>query len=128
MTMLRATAQAMRQGLEWAKDLGKPSAWNMRTLPRGLQMLLSYQEEEWRLALRREGVEPSEEEISLCMAAFDVPDECARTRRTRKETKYHQVVTYHIVELTWREYDPHTVGANDYSPLPTATTSVGTHP
>lgn len=128
MTKLRATAQSMRLGLDWAKQTGKPTAWNMRSLTGGLQMLLSYQDEEWRLALRREGVPPSEDEIALCMAAFDVPDECARTRRTRKETKYHQAVTYHIVELTWREYEPHTVGANNYSPLPTATTSVGSHP
>jgi hypothetical protein len=106
MTKLRATAQAMRQGLDWCKQTGKTSSWNMRTLPRGLQMLLSYQDEQWRLALRREGVAPSEEEISLCLAAFDVPDTCGRARRISKETKYHQTAVYHIVELTWREYDP----------------------
>lgn len=126
MSKLRATAQAMRQGLDWSRQVGKPSAWNMRTLNGGLQLLLSYHDEQWRLALRREGVPPSEEEIALCLAAFDVPDECARSRRISKETKYHQTVTYHVVELHWREYAP--VGANNHSPLPTATTSVGVQP
>jgi hypothetical protein len=107
MPTLRQTAQAMRQGLDWSKQAGKETAWNLRTLPRGLQLLLSYQDNRWRLALRRTDVAPSEKEVELCARAFDVPAEPRRRNYTSSEkasVTNHKVV-YHIVELSWREID-----------------------
>jgi hypothetical protein len=104
---LRQTASVMRQGLDLVKISGKPSAWIMRTLPRGLQMLLSYEGDRWRLALRREDVMPSEDEVDLCSLAFGVPDAAGRHNFKSKETAAvtHRRIMYHVVELTWRE-DP----------------------
>ena len=110
MPTLKQTAGAMRQGLDWSKQAGQEKGWNLRTLPRGLQLLLSFEGNRWRLALRRTDVAPSEEEVELCMAAFDVPAEPRRRNYTSSEKvsiTNHKVV-YHIVELSWRELDPAT--------------------
>jgi hypothetical protein len=105
---LRQIAQGMRQGLDWSRQAGKDRAWNLRSLPRGLQLLLSYQDDRWRLALRRTDVYPSEEEVELCARAFDVPD-CPRRRNytsSEKSSITNHKTVYYIVELTWREIAP----------------------
>lgn len=119
MPTLKQTANVMRLGLEWSREAGKDKAWNMRTLPRGLQLLLSFEDTRWRLALRRTDVAPSEEEVALCVEAFDVPAEPRRRNYTssEKSSVTHHKTVFHIVELTWREIEAEARGASAGHPL-----------
>ena len=87
------------------------NAWNQRTLSRGLQVVLSYDEDRWRLALRRENVPPSEDEIEICMQAWEVPESAHRTMSTAsaRHPLTDRIVKYHTVELTWLEYEHRTI-------------------
>jgi hypothetical protein len=112
---LTIVARSMRNMI----DL-KPAAWVKRELPRGLQLILSHNNASYRLALAREGVYPSDEEIAICMAHFAVPE---GTDPKRFETQTYQAKTgrnvrLYVVELIWRDLDAATIPApsRDASP------------
>ena len=105
MPNLKELAGAMRQGLDLAQQAGKHKAWNMRTLANDLQLVLACEGDSWRLAMRREGVPPSQDEIDSVREAFDVPDAAARFDNMQSEpnSKTQRKVRYFRVELLWRE-------------------------
>ena len=59
----------------------------------------------WRLALGREGVYPSDQEIEICRASFHVPAGCAESKRVSPSVhpKTKRVINYCVVDLTWVE-------------------------
>ncbi len=75
-------------------------------LARGLELVLERRgEQQWRLALGRQDVEPSVDEIEICREAFRVPAaaEPNAVTKQRKSPKTNLPVVYHVTELTWRE-------------------------
>lgn len=98
---LKRIADEMRTRVS-AAPLDK--AWTMHTLPGGLDLIYSKAEEQRRLALRRAGVQPSDNEVDICADVFGVPPETPPARYVRKDKAAGQ--TYHVVELVWRELEP----------------------
>ena len=76
-------------------------AWHHRTLRNGLELVLQRKERQWRLALGRDGVMPSEVEVDVVRKAFDVPAaaEPVRAQRYRPMPKTGRQALYHVVEL-----------------------------
>lgn len=80
-------------------------------LPRGLEIVLQRNIEatgavRWRLALGRQDVAPSEDEIANCRSAFGVPvgtEHAAVPSRVRVSKKTGIVSSWHIVEMYWYE-------------------------
>lgn len=66
-----------------------------RTLKRGLTLTLQRQGNHWTLSLTRPEVPPSEREVTICRARFEVPASAA------EETD--QVGEYHVTRLKWTE-------------------------
>lgn len=61
----------------------------------------------WRLALAREQIYPSLDEVDSCRQAFAVPTYALERRleRCRAHPKTGRRIHYHVVELTWLEQD-----------------------
>ena len=80
-----------------------------RTLPlsRGLEIVLARADARWTLTLKRADTPPSELEIRIARGAFGVPEEPATRVFKRKlpSPKTGELLTYHGVELSWREVD-----------------------
>ena len=105
MRSFQQTAQVMRLGLEASKQAGKERAWSLKNLPAGVQVLLSFQDNRWRLAIRRKNEAPAEEDVEAVAGAFNVPAGCARRSYTTSEKSsltQHKTIFY-VVEMTWRE-------------------------
>ena len=83
----------------------KPQGAIYKPLARGLKVVMQRTQGNWRLALGREGVYPSEQEIEICRAAFHVPAGCAESMRVAfsVHTKTRRTIQYHVVDMTWRE-------------------------
>jgi hypothetical protein len=97
---LQQTAQSMRLQL-----LSKNNDWKYVALPRGLHIVLQRTGRAWRLALAREGVYPSEDEVQICHRSFAVPEgaEVALNVQMRPHPKTKQTQQFNIVEARWRE-------------------------
>jgi hypothetical protein len=76
-----------------------------RPLVKGLQVVLRWEDERWRLALGREGVFPSETEVEVCRRAFAVPEgvETARREASWRHPKTLRAVRWQVVEMSWVE-------------------------
>jgi hypothetical protein len=84
----------------------EPGDWDRAKLEGGLDMILQrVDDHQWRLALAREGVYPSDVEVELLRTAFDVPEaaEEARSQKSHTHPKTKREITYNRVELTWQE-------------------------
>lgn len=106
---LETMAREMRQ------QLGKvQKGWLHQKLNRGLHLVLERKEEQWRLAVGRSGVFPSEVEIEICRDAFDVPVDTQQQwlspaqRITRRQNGKYQ--GFFLVEMYWREVEVTNVG------------------
>jgi len=102
---LDSIAAYMRQRIT---DAGAP--WNHQRLAHGLKLVLQRHLEptgviRWRLALGREAVQPSDDEVAICRRSFGVPDAAEPTRRqaVRTNSKTRKSTVWHIAELEWRE-------------------------
>lgn len=100
MGKLNDVAKGMRSDLE-AKEQGAI----YKPLARGLKVVMQRTAGQWRLALGREGVYPSEMEIDICRAAFHVPAGCEESRTVKPSVhpKTRRTIQYHVVNMTWRE-------------------------
>jgi hypothetical protein len=100
---LQETAIAMRVALQ-SKEQGAKH----QPLPRGLHLVLQRADCCWRLALGREWVYPSETEVTICKAAFNVPEgsEEKRTTKPSRHPSSKRPIIFYVVELTWREETP----------------------
>lgn len=100
MGKLNTIAQEMRQTLS-AKSTGAVS----KPLARGLTVVMQRVEGRWRLALGREGVDPSDMEVEICKAAFKVPTGAWEERLIKDYThpKTRRTIKYHVVNLKWVE-------------------------
>lgn len=87
MERLKDIAEAMKT--EAAGETGK--AW--RPLERGLYLKLWRDGLEWVLSLTRQGVKPSDLELSICRAAFGVPIEA--------EVETEEVPPFYIRRVRW---------------------------
>lgn len=85
--------------------------YSHQRLQRGLEVVLQRHVESngairWRLALGRNDVAPSDDEIAICRKAFDVPvgteHEAVKTK-SRPSKKTGKLITWHIVEMYWYE-------------------------
>lgn len=74
-------------------------------LPRGLEIVMERCEGRWRLALGREQVSPSDEEVEICRRSFNVPEGAEEWRRTKTSThpKTGRARSYVIVGFCWVE-------------------------
>lgn len=102
-TKLDTIAAAMCQHIERTG-----AAWVHQRLAHGLELVLQRRleptgVERWRLALGREGVQPSEDEVAICRKSFGVPDATDHSRRQLMRTgaKTGKKTIWHIVEMTW---------------------------
>lgn len=80
--------------------------WDRVKLSHGLDIILHrISDEQWRLAMAREGVYPSDVEVELVRSAFDVPEEAEESHGEKQYThpKTRRVINYRRVELTWQE-------------------------
>ena len=85
--------------------------YSHQRLPRGLEIVLQRHIESngkvrWRLALGRNEVAPSEDEIAICRKAFGVPEGTEHTAvqsKSRYSEKSKIVSNWHIVEMYWYE-------------------------
>ena len=61
----------------------------------------------WRLALAREQIYPSTDEVESCRLAFVVPPSAVvrRFERCRTHPKTGRRILYHVAELIWLEQD-----------------------
>ncbi len=93
-------AKEIRQELEQ-----KPQGAIYKPLAKGLKVVMQRTHGNWRLALGREGVYPSEMEVEICKAAFRVPVGCAEVRLVKPSVhpKTRRAISYHVVNLTWVE-------------------------
>lgn len=77
-------------------------------LSRGLELVLQRTGRGYRLALGRMDAAPSDTEIELCIAAFNVPAGAEPNRTTKTRPGKTGTLTYHVAELTWTEQEqPH---------------------
>lgn len=86
--------------------VGRDSGWVQQDLGRGLAIVLSRDGDQYRLAMRREGVYPSIDEVAICSRVFGVPDGSEPVRVTPRKSKSPadgRTVVYYVVELHWRE-------------------------
>jgi hypothetical protein len=71
--------------------------WCNRILKNGLQMVLQrLDDNQWRLAIARSKVYPSDTEAAICAKAFDVPAGSEPVKVVRSER--------YVIEWSWREY------------------------
>jgi hypothetical protein len=85
--------------------------YSHRKLERGLELVLQRHTEadgktRWRLALGRSDVAPSEDEITICRAAFGVPVGTEQTEvksKSRTNPKTNRARSLFVVEMYWYE-------------------------
>ena len=85
--------------------------YSHQRLPRGLEIVLQRHIESngairWRLALGRNDLAPSDDEIAICRKAFGVPEGTEHTAvqsKSRYSEKSKIVSNWHIVEMYWYE-------------------------
>lgn len=95
---------------QMAADLRKQldpidNGWRQVALPGGLYIVLQRNGEQWRLALGREHVAPSDVEVDVCSHAFRVPpgSEPHWTTKRRQMPRTNRVAEYHVAEILWEE-------------------------
>lgn len=84
----------------------RPRDWDRTKLANGLDIILHrVDEHRWRLALAREGVYPSDIEVSIVRGCFDVPEaaEEERSEKQHRHPKTGREINYRRVEITWQE-------------------------
>lgn len=83
----------------------RPFGWVRQPLGDGLDIVLARNGEQWRLALGRVKVYPSDHEAAVCAPAFEVAEGTEPERRTytRTDPKTGLRTTWHIVEFIWIE-------------------------
>ena len=98
----RNLAAAMRQ------QLAERNGYRTLPLSRGLEIVLTRADARWTLTLKRADMPPSDVEIRIARVAFGVPDEPVMRAFKRKlpSPKTGELLTYHGVELSWREVEP----------------------
>jgi len=85
--------------------------YSHQRLPRGLEIVMQRAIEpsgaiRWRLALGRQDVAPSEDEIAICRRAFGVPEgteHAAVQSKSRTNPKTKVVSTWYVVDMYWYE-------------------------
>lgn len=83
-----------------------PGQWTRTKLAHGLDIILHrVDEQQWRLAMAREGVYPSDAEVQIVRSVFDVPAaaEEARSEKVHCHPKTRRQINYRRVEITWQE-------------------------
>jgi hypothetical protein len=109
---LQRIADGMRRSLDTAASRGRGApahAWVLETLPGGLGLILQRDEVDgrprYRLALRREKVQPSDHELAVCASVFRVPPgyEAQRFRQVLPCVKTNGKTRYEVVEVFWYE-------------------------
>ena len=76
-----------------------------RKLTHGLELVLQRTQRQYRLALGRPGVAPSDSEIEICARAFRVPADAEPHRTMKERTGKTGVLIYHVAELYWTEME-----------------------
>ena len=76
-----------------------------RRLAHGLELVLQRTGRQYRLALGRPGVAPSDSEIEICARAFRVQADAEPHRTVKERTGKTGVITYHVAELYWTEME-----------------------
>lgn len=76
-----------------------------RKLAHGLELVLQRTGRQYRLALGRPGVAPSDSEIEICAGAFRVPAGCEPHHTVKQRPGKTGVITYHVAELYWTEME-----------------------
>ena len=102
---LDTIAGNMRQHIQTAG-----AAWSHQRLAHGLELVLQRRIEQtgvirWRLALGRESVPPSDDEVAICRRSFGVPEATDPSRKQvmRTNSKTNKSIVWHIAELEWIE-------------------------
>jgi hypothetical protein len=84
----------------------RPGDWDRSKLAHGLDIILHrVDDHQWRLAMARDGVYPSDAEVAIVRSAFDVPEAAdeARSEKQHRHTKTNRIINYRRVEITWQE-------------------------
>ena len=76
-----------------------------RKLTHGLELVLQRTGRQYRLALGRPGVAPSDSEIEICARAFCVHADAEPGRTVKERPGKTGVITYHVAELYWTEME-----------------------
>lgn len=97
---LDGIAAAMRQTLTQTE-----ARFVHHKLAQGLELVLQRTGRQYRLALGRPGVAPSDTEIELCARAFDVPAGAEPHRITKERQGKTGALTYQVAELYWTEME-----------------------
>jgi hypothetical protein len=100
MTKLDQIAANMRHTITFTK-----ARYVHQRLARGLELVLERRERGYRLALGRTDTPPSDLEVEICAAAFNVPASTEPVRLPKIRQGKTGPVTYHVVELTWLEQE-----------------------
>jgi hypothetical protein len=102
MSKLQEIAERMRTAIV-AQSFG----WTRKTLPGGLDLVLSHRGENWRLALRREKIYPSDMEAEILFKAFAVAEgtEPEKRQHTEEQPTTKRKIDWRIVEFNWIETD-----------------------
>ena len=104
--MRRGALSVMADEMRSAVLAQQPPMAVWRPLQRGLILVLERTDQEWRLALGRKDVYPSEQEIAICQGAFTVPVGTQVAKRTQQRlNSQRKLVTFYVVEMFWREVD-----------------------
>ena len=103
MTKLQQLAADMRHIIDTTG-----AAYCHHKLSRGLELVLQRTDRGYRLALGRIDTAPSDTEIELCIAAFNVPAGAEPHHIVKIRQGKTGRLTYHVAELTWTEQEqPH---------------------
>jgi len=109
---LQNIADRMRASIDATGGRGRGTRarrWVTETLPGGLAMVLQREDVagrlRYRLALRRENVQPSDSDLAICARVFGVPPgwEPFRFRMVRRNVKTHSRMQYEVLEVRWYE-------------------------
>ena len=87
------------------QQLAERNGYRILPLSRGLEIVLARADARWTLTLKRADVPPSDIEIRIARVAFGVPEEPVIRAFKRKlpSPKTGELLTYHGLELSWRE-------------------------
>lgn len=100
MTKLQQLAADMRHIIDTTG-----AAYCHHKLSRGLEIVLQRTGRRYRLALGRTDTAPSDTEIELCMAAFNVPAGAEPHHVVKIRQGKTGKLIYHVAELTWTEQE-----------------------
>lgn len=108
---MTTAAQAHRNKLDrlaeqMRNQVRSTNADTHKDLTDGLIIVVGRRDGQWRLALGREKVSPSQTEVDVCKRAFNVPEGASEDRRehSRRHPKTGRHIQYSIVELKWMEH------------------------